>query len=172
MRLHALAPLVSCLVLAACAVSLPPGDLSGQPHATVSGSHVDSPESVDTFRVTAIGGWPVNRTAEADPSKTFGVDLSNMLVPGRPVRVEFEGLARYRNAARTLFADPRRVEGSAEFVPTADQRVVVRGQIDAEQSTVWLEDERTHELIGRKFAAAPMPSASIPDMRTTTPDRP
>jgi hypothetical protein len=164
-------PLLACtLALAACA-GLPPQDFSDRPHASLVGSHAEiDGDRVDTFRVTALNGWPVNRAAEQDPSRTLGVDLSNAVEPGRPLRVEFEGVSRYRNTARSLFWSPNRVEGSAELTPAADARYVVRGALAGEAgSTVWLENEATHEVIGRKFTVAPAAAASGPDAAATRP---
>lgn len=170
MRIRVLPIPLSCLVLAACS-SLPPQDFSNRPHASLVGSHVDAgADRIDTFRVTALNGWPVNRAAEQDPAHSLGVDSLNAVEPGRPLRVEFEGLTRYGNAVRSLFWNARRVEGSVELVPAADARYVVRGDLDAQAGpTVWLEDERTHDVIGRKFTVAPAAAASTPDMRTMTP---
>lgn len=171
MGIRGLSLLSSCLALAACQ-ALPPAaqDVASRPHARVAGSHVDADaDRVSTFRVTAIDGWPVNREANQDPSKTLGVDLANEVAAGRSVKVAFEGLTRYRNSVRSLFWDPRRVEGSVDFVPAVDTRYVVRGEIGDDGSTVWLENDSTHEVIVRKFTAAPK-AAIAPDMRTMTPD--
>src|SRR4051812_30463104 len=120
--------LSACAALVGCQ-GLPPPDPSGGPHATLLGSHVEvDSDRVDTFRITALNGWPVNRMAEQEPSRTLGVDLANAVAPGWPVRVEFEGAARYRNAARSLFWNSHRAEGSVELTPVADARYVVRGE--------------------------------------------
>lgn len=169
MRTSGIAILLTSLALAACQ-GLPPQDFSARPHASIAGSHVDSGDDrVDTFRITALNGWPVNRMAEQDPSRSLGVDLVNAIEPGRPVRVEFEGLARYRNSVRSLFWDTHRVEGSVDFVPAVDTRYVVRGEIGDAGSSVWLENESRHEVVMRKFTAAPKPAVA-PDMRTMTPE--
>jgi len=159
MRERGIVILFACAALAACQ-GLPPTDAAGGPHATFLGSHVDiDSDRVDTFRITALNGWPVNRMAEQEPSRTLGVDLANAVAPGRPVRVEFEGATRYRNSVRSLFWSSHRVEGSVELTPVADARYVVRGALAGETgSTVWLENEATHEVIGRKFTAAPAAS--------------
>lgn len=165
-------PLLACFALAACQGLHPPPDLAGRPHATIVGSHVDGDDRVQSFRVTAIDGWPVNRPADQnqDLDRLYATDTSNALAVGHPVRVEFEGRLHYRNAMRNFFWDAAPVDGSVEFVPVADARYVVRGAIGAEGSSVWLEDERTHELVGQRFAAGPRPAASIPDMRSRAPD--
>ncbi len=164
MGIRGLSLLSSCLALAACQ-ALPPAaqDVASRPHARVAGSHVDADaDRVSTFRVTAIDGWPVNREANQDPSKTLGVDLANEVAAGRSVKVAFEGLTRYRNSVRSLFWSTYGVDGSVEFVPAADARYVVRGEIGPGGSSVWLENDATHEVVGQKFSAAPPAAASAP----------
>ena len=164
MRIRGLSILLSCLALAACQGAGPASQAAPHAHASVAGSHVDvGDDQVSTFRVTAIDGWPVNRAADQDPSKTLGVDVVNDIDAGRPVRVAFEGLTRYRNTVRSLFWSTHGVDGSVEFVPAADTRYVVRGEIGAEGSVVWLENAATHEIVTRKFAVAPG-AASAPDV--------
>jgi hypothetical protein len=162
MHLRGLSILLATLALAACQATPDNG-----PHALVAGSHVDAADSrVDTFRVTEIDGHPIGRVGTSEPSKTLGVDEVNPIAAGRKVHVEFEGLARFGNSAKSLFWDSMRVEGEVDFVPEPDVRYVVRGQVGApEGSTVWLEDGRTHAAIGRKFVAAPKASASVPENR-------
>jgi hypothetical protein len=132
-------------------------DNAPPPQAVVAGSHIDdgAAAGIETFRVDAIAGRPMGRMD--DPQKTLGVDARYSIDAGRLVRVEFEGLLRFSNPLRTLTRDAQRVEGSVEFTPVPNARYVVRGHIDAEHSTVWLEDDATHEVIGQKFTALPKP---------------
>jgi hypothetical protein len=74
-----------------------------------------------------------------------------------------EGLTRYGNPLKSLLWDPHRVEGSVEFVPAAGGPYVVRGDIGPEGSSVWLEDDATHAVVGRRFVAAPKAPASVPE---------
>ena len=158
MRHRGLSILLSALVLAACQ-GVPDDTL--RPRATIAGSHADIGASrIDTFRVTAIDGHPVGRTEE--PMKTFGVDAVEQIPAGRSVRIEFEGLARYGNPAKSLFWDPMLVEGSVDFVPEPNARYVVRGEIGEKDSTVWLEVATTREIVARKFVAPRKDAATAP----------
>ena len=162
MRLRRLLLLSCFLGLAACQGLRGGADDAARPHASVTGSHLDDGSGrIDTFRVTEIGGHPVGRSEE--PSKTLGVDAGYPLVAERPVHLEFEGLARYGNPAKSLFWDPRRVEGRVDFTPAPNAHYVVRGEIGPEVSSVWLEDDASHEMIGQKFVAAPKAAASAPE---------
>jgi hypothetical protein len=147
--------LSACASLAGCQSSGGAG-AGVRAHASVSGSHGDETQGqVATFRVTSIDGWPVGRSE--DPSKTYGVDATYPVDAGRTVRVEFEGLLRFGNPFKSLAWDPQRVEGRVEFMPAADVHYVVRGTIDAQGSSVWLEDDRSHEVIGVRFDEQPKP---------------
>ena len=171
MRIRGLPILLSCLALTACQGFGPvPQDVVAlRPHASISGSHVDLDDRISTFRLTAIDGWPVDRAANQDPSKTLGVDSVNKVEAGHAVRVEFEGLTRYRNSVKTLFWATHGVDGSVEFVPAVDARYVVRGEIGEGGSSVWLENDATHEVVVRKFTITPATAAPAPDMRSMVP---
>jgi hypothetical protein len=162
MRLRGLSILLVTLPLVACQ-SAPDTGL----HAAVAGSHLDDGQGrIDTFRVTEVDGHPIGRVGTSEPSKTLGIDAVETIAAGRKVHIEFEGLARFSNTAKSLFYDPMRVEGAIDFVPEPDVRYVVRGQVGAaEGSTVWIEDDRTHAVVGRKFVAAPRSAPSAPESR-------
>src|SRR5262249_14185451 len=151
MRLSGLAALLSCLSLAACSGLGPhPYDRSAEPHALITGSHEPAAlGATPTFRVVKIDGWAVNTTVA--PAASLGIDESNTLAVGRPVRVDFEGLLLFSNPGRTIFEYPARVDGHAEFVPVAGARYAVRGEIGSQGSRVWLEDAATHERLGEVF---------------------
>lgn len=160
MRIRGLSIALASLALAACQDLSQIQDNPALPHATVAGSHVDtSPDQVDTFRVLTIGGHPVNNLG-VEPARTMGVDAVNGIAAGRNVQIEFEGIARYRNTVRALFWSPMHVDGKVDFVPAAGAQYVVRGQISASGSTVWIEDAATHQVVDRKFVGIPAAAAS------------
>jgi len=165
------AALTACLALAACASIGPlPYDRSAEPHAIVAGTHASDPADdgiVRTFRVTAIDGWAVH--GSVDPSQTLGVDQRDTLPVGRKVRVDFEGLQRFYNPARTLFKSGQRAEGHVELTPVNGASYTVHGEIGPQGTTVWLEDDATHQRVGEVFTQAPRKQEETPDYRTTTP---
>jgi len=171
MRPTAPAVLMTCLALAACAGIGPhPYDRSAEAHAVVVGTHAADPADdgiVRTFRVTAIDGWPVH--GNVDPSQTLGVDQRDTLPVGRKVRVDFEGLLRFYNPGRTLFKSPRRAEGHVDLTPVDGASYTVRGEVGPQGTTVWLEDDATHQRVGEAFTEAAPKPADTPDYRTTTP---
>ena len=168
MRLAALTtPLIAAAALAACQAFAPRIDPATLPHGAVTDSHVDvTADRVDTFRVLEVDGRRVLELGD-QPAKKIGHDFTNLVAAGHPVRLEVEGFAFYNNTVRRMFWDPMHVEGVIEFVPVADAKYALHGKITPELSTVWLENEATHELVGAKLSAvgrgAPAPEAASSD---------
>jgi len=164
MRLAASSIPLLVIALAGCAGFGPPEDVSALPHATIVGSHAPAEGRIDTFRTVAIDGHTV-LAYSAEPAKTIGVDEKNLVAAGRTVRVEIEGMAFYENTVRRVFWNPMRAQGIVEFVPSAGATYSVHGTITPEMSSVWIEDDATHAVVGNRIsvagqAPAPAPAAS------------
>ena len=148
MRLAALTMTALLLALAGCQ-GVP--ELQTQPHATLAGTHVDvDGDRVDTFRVLAVNGQHVPAITD-QPVKLIGHDATTLLPAGQGVRVEIEGLAAYLQSLHRLWWDPMRAQGIVEFVPAAGASYSVHGAIAPEASSVWIEDDATHQAVGRKI---------------------
>jgi hypothetical protein len=153
MRIAALPIPLLTLALAGCQAFAPEPDLATLPHASVTGTHVNvSDDRVDTFRALEINGHRVIEPSD-QPVKLIGIDASNLVAADRSVRVEIEGFAFYRNTLRRLAWDPMHVEGTIEFVPAAGARYTLHGSVTPEVSSVWIENDATHEVVGTKISA-------------------
>jgi hypothetical protein len=167
MRLAALTITITAAALAGCQSMAPEVDVATLPHAVVTDSHVDvNGDRIDTFRVLEVNGHRVLELGD-QPIKKIGHDFGNLVAAGRPVRLGVEGLAFYNNTARRMFWDPMHVEGVIEFVPAVDAKYVLRGTVTPELSSIWLENEATHEVVGAKVSAVgrgapPADAASAP----------
>ena len=126
-------------------------DLQTLPHATLAGTHRDAGgDRVDTFRALAIDGR--NALPAVDqPVKLIGHDYTNLLPAGQGVRVEVEALAAYMESLHRLMWDPMHAQGVVEFVPAAGATYSVHGSIAPEVSSVWIEDDATHQAVGRRI---------------------
>ena len=167
MRLAALTTPLIAAALAGCQAFAPRVDPATVPHGAVTDSHVDvTSDRVDTFRVLEVDGRRVLELGD-QPARKIGHDFTNLVAAGHPVRLEVEGFAFYNNTARRLFWDPMHVQGAIEFTPVADAKYVLHGKVTPELSTVWLENEATHELVGARLSAvgrgAPAPEAAASD---------
>lgn len=164
MRIATTALPLLTLALAGCAVFTPEPDVSTLPHAEVVDTHADTtPDRTDTFRLITINGHNVLPIVD-QPAKLIGVDATNLVPAGRSVHLEFEGFGFYRNTVRRMFWNPLHVEGGVDFVPTAGARYAVHGTVTQTLSTVWIENEATHEVIGQKASMAhdiPPPSDPV-----------
>jgi len=98
-----------------------------------------------------------------EPAKRVGIDEKNLVAAGRPVRVEIEGSTFYDNTVRRLFWDPMRAQGIVEFVPAAGARYSVHGAIAPEMSSVWIEDDATHAVVGNRISVAGHAAPPPPD---------
>jgi hypothetical protein len=169
MRLAALTIPTLMLALAACQ-STP--DFATLPHATLAGTHVDvDGDRFDTFRALTVDGRNVLPIVD-QPVKLIGRDATDLLPAGQAVRVEVEGLAAYSQTLHRLVWDPMRAQGVVEFVPQAGATYSVRGSIAPDVSSVWIEDNATHEAVGRRIvapgraASGAAEAASMPTMRS------
>ena len=170
MRLVALTISTLALALAGCQAT---PDLATLPHATLVGTHLDvDGDRVDTFRVLAIDGLSVLPIVD-QPVKLIDHDASNLLQPGQGVRVELEGFAAYYATLHRLAWDPMRAQGVVEFVPVAGARYSVHGSVAPEISSVWIEDDATHQAVSRKVAVpgreasgAAGAASAVPTMRS------
>ena len=153
MRLIASSTSLLFVALAGCQALGPPPDVSAQPHATIVGTHAASEGRVDTFRTLAVDGHAVRGYTD-EPAKLATVDEKNLVAAGRPVRVEIEGAAFYENSVRRLFWSPMRAQGVVEFVPAAGASYSLHGAIAPEMSSVWIEDDATHAVVGNKISVA------------------
>ena len=153
MRLAALSIPLLTFALAGCQAFAPLPDVATLPHAAIVGTHVDTTsDRVDTFRTVTVNGRSVLPVTD-EPYKLVGIDATTLVPAGRSVHVEIEGLAIYRNTVRRLFWDSMHVQGGVDFVPAAEARYSLHGSISPEVSSVWIENDATHEVVGAKVSA-------------------
>ena len=163
---------ISTLVLALAGCQATP-DLATLPHATLVDTHIDvDGDRVDSFRALAIDGRGVLPVID-QPVKLIGHDYTNLLPAGQGVRVEIEGYAAYLTTLHRLAWDSMRAHGVIEFVPAAGATYSLHGSIAPEASSVWIEDNATHEAVGRKLVVPGRAASgaagwgtSVPTMRS------
>jgi hypothetical protein len=164
MRLSALTIPTLVLALAGCATP----DLATLPHATLAGTHIDvDGDRVDTFRVLTVAGRDVVPVVD-QPVKLIGHDATELLAAGQAVRVEVEGRAAYLSTFHRLAWDPMRAQGIVEFVPQAGAAYSVHGSIAPDVSSVWIEDNATHEAVGRRIVVPGRAASGADDPAPTT----
>lgn len=168
MRLAASSIPLLFVALAGCQALAPLPDVSALPHATIVGTHAPAEDRVDTFRTVAIDGHDVQGYTD-EPAKLIGIDQKHLVAAGRPVRVEIEGLAFYTNTLRRMFWSPMRAQGVVEFVPAAGATYSLHGSLALELSSVWIEDDATHAVVGNRISVAGQAPAAPADAASATP---
>lgn len=165
MRLLALALLTAAL--AGCQALPDPASL---PHATVAGTHVDvDGDRFDTFRLLKLDG--ANALPDVDqPVKLIGKDTTTIVPVGHAVRLEVEGFAFFRGTMHRIAWDAMRAQGVIEFVPVAGASYSLHGTVSPALSSIWLEDDATHQVVGAKVSVAGRDS-SDPAARPRPPTR-
>jgi len=78
-------------------------------------------------------------------------------------------MAFYSNTVRRLFWSPMRAQGVVEFVPAAGATYSLHGSLAPELSSVWIEDDATHAVIGNKVSVAGQAPAAPADAASAAP---
>ncbi|MFN7571825.1 MAG: hypothetical protein ACK5TK_10305 [Betaproteobacteria bacterium] len=155
---------LSTALLAGCATTPAdngmPKDYSG-PKATLTDSvKAEDGSKAQVFAVTSIDGVRVYNTPgasrQASQGRGFALTTNTVSRPvaARPLKV---GLIATHitaapiheiasRAAGTFFS----VEGVVDFTPQADRSYVVRGELKAQGSLVWIEDSASGEVVTQK----------------------
>ena len=150
------------IALAGCASYNPiPEGYSG-PIANIADSGiVEDGTKAQVFALTEIDGNRVGNSfiASAQASQGRGFSLTPRFVdrgvPIRPMKLTLRGshvtAAPIQAMALQLAGRFYSVEGIVDFTPSQSKRYVVRGELAAEGSSVWLEDEATGEAVTAKI---------------------
>lgn len=153
---------VLAVALAGCAAYQPvPSGYTG-PVATVSDSAIaEDNKKAQLFVLEEIDGNRIpnsfGASARASEGKGFMLTTSvlDRQVPVKPMKVKLHAShttgapiqALFSQAAGTFFS----VDGVVDFLPKADAKYVVKGELKKEGSSVWIEDAITHQPVTEKI---------------------
>lgn len=79
--------------------------------------------------------------------------LERALMADRQVKVHIKGRTHYAAPILAMTGTVFQVKGVVEFVPAANARYVVRGELGDDYSAVWIEDAATQSVVGQKIEA-------------------
>ena len=178
MRIRGLSILLSCLALAACQ-GLPPRPRTAGRRAAAACEHRRL-ASRGRCRPRVHLPRDGDRRLAGRPRRQPGSVEDAGRRPRRRHRCRPSGAGRVRRpdalpqlGAQPVLGDARR-RGQGRVRPggrCALRRAAARSSHSAGGSTVWLENESTHEVVVRKFVAGPATAASAPDMRSRSNSR-
>lgn len=152
--------ILSLLLLSGCAANAykPVAEGYAGPIASIADSYnAISSSKVEFFYVDKIDGHTVenSRIKSLAANRGRGMQMTPVTVQhsvpaAKPTTVDI--------VARTEFAAPilsmtntvYQVKGKIDFTPEPGKQYVVRGQLGEARSAVWLEEEISHRLIGKK----------------------
>ena len=78
--------------------------------------------------------------------------LTQRFIPAsKPTSLTIVARTEYAAPILALTHEVFQVKGDIDFTPSPAKRYVVRGKLSEEYSSVWLEDEDTHEVVGKKI---------------------
>lgn len=115
-------------------------------------------EKSDFFYVESIDGKYVKnslqRSVELNRGKGFRLNpyLIDRQVPAnKPVKLSLAAKTQYGAPIQELFGKVYQVKGEITFTPEKGKKYIVKGELGAGVSLVWLEDEETHQVIDKKI---------------------
>ena len=65
-----------------------------------------------------------------------------------------------------MFWSPMRAHGVVEFVPIADAKYSLHGSVTPTPSSVQVENDATHDVVGNRISVAISPSVNGSNVRT------
>lgn len=163
MRKIALLSLAFALMVAGCASyspSLPEGYVG--PKAVIKDSAtVHSGSKVDYFGATKLDGKDIRSSRIESLSANYGrgfsmspVVLNREIPAGKTIKMFLQGRTEYAAPILALTHAVYQVEGEISFVPKEGHTYEVKGILNDELASVWLEDSVTKELVDKKISPA------------------
>jgi hypothetical protein len=116
-------------------------------------------KSADFFIVSEIDGDTVDNaasiTTQADRGRGFAMTPRNYdrRIAAKPVTVKIEGLTHYAAPILQLLHGSREVGGEETLNPQPGHAYEIKGALQDDDCSVWIEDTATAELVGQKFSS-------------------
>jgi len=155
---HKLALVTVFLMLGSCATTAPIPPYIG-PSATIkdSFSNVTGTTKADLFYLDGIDGKGVRNAFDETFDLNYGHGM--VLSPRAYERSVPAREGKYRLHGRTYFAAPIlemtghafQIEGEVVLSPAAGETYVVKGELAADHSAIWVENEKTGAQLGNKL---------------------
>ena len=148
------------IFLAGCATyssSVPEG-YAGPTADLMDSYKVHSSAKADFFVAEKVNGAEVSNgliaTLRANRGRGMQMTPASTLRPlaaEQPVKVSVKARTHHAAPILAIVRAAYEVVGVVEFVPKTDAKYVVRGELGDEYSAVWIEDEKTGQVMGSKI---------------------
>jgi len=151
--------LLSIMLLTGCESLKPalPEGYTGPTAMLKDSAKVISGSKVDFYIVERINGNRVKNSQIQTEKENSGRGLSmtpvimQRPVAAAPLQLEIAARTGYAAPIQTLLGPIYEVKGRVEMTPEAGKTYVVRGELGETYSSVWIEEESTGALVGKKI---------------------
>jgi hypothetical protein len=144
------------VLLTSCAAQPVPIEVRGPSAAVADSMTPRSGTSVDFFVLEKYNGHPVDNalrdTAIASQDMGFFMNLKHRSrqVPASEAQFGILGTTHQAAPILALINGVTTVSGDVRFTPLADHSYMVKGVINKDHASVWIEDTATGQIMGRK----------------------
>ena len=151
--------ILTAVALAGCATNQPSvPQLYAGPRATLKDTvRVHGGSKADFFHVSHVDDKQIenNRIKTRSANRGRGMQLVPIHVQreiaARPTKLTIVARTEYAAPILALTGTVYQVKGEVEFTPEPGKSYVVRGELGESYSAVWIEDERTAVVVGKKI---------------------
>jgi hypothetical protein len=155
--LHRFAALCSALILTACVGMTNVPEAHKGPVAVIRDSAVtQSSNKADMFFLYMIDGQRIRdssmATRQGNEGRGFSLTttvIERQVLPQESV-FRVMGRTQYGAPIQAMLGTVYEVSGDVKFTPEPNKRYVVRGELGAAYSAVWIEEEGSRSLVGEK----------------------
>ena len=158
-----LAPAAIAVALCGCSLlggprPQPEPDYDGPVATLTETGFQDSRTEVDMFVVTEIDGNPVQNSMDSTRQRNEGMGIGiipdyveHALPASRPVRVTIMGHSYHGAPILSMLNSEQEVSGTVTFTPAPNRIYEVKGTLGKNYSAVWIEENATGRVIGKKI---------------------
>jgi hypothetical protein len=164
----------SALTLSACATFSPVAGYQGQTATLEDSYHWTENESCGSFFfLYQYDGHDVDNALTATARANAGMGFrmlpkgASRPVPAREATFHINGRTHCAAPIQELTGTVYLVHGNVRFTPAAGATYVIKGELSAEQSAVWIEDKTSHAQVGNKLLIKGPAKAGFFDQSST-----
>jgi hypothetical protein len=169
-----IALILSVLALTACATFSPVDGYRGET-ATIEDSYqwIANESCGNFFFLYQYDGHDVDNalqaTARANAGRGFRMEPqgASRSVPAREATFHINGRTHCAAPIQELTNTVYLVHGNVQFTPAAGATYLIKGELSADHSAVWIEDKATHAQMGSKLLIRGPAKAGIFDQSST-----
>ncbi|AYR25462.1 hypothetical protein RC54_17280 [Herbaspirillum rubrisubalbicans] len=147
------------LSLTACATRTPllPDNYAGPSAVLKDSADMLNMSKADMYYAASVNTIAVDNVRFATRSASEGRGAMMLLqkverrIPATPLKVQVVARTAYAMPIMAMTGTVYQVKGDVDFTPEAGKSYVVRGKLGPTYSAVWIEEEGTSTMVGKKI---------------------